>query len=95
MGMVKPFYRQVVVEYDEVVEHDRAWGTRTINPVKHRIISWRKDTEDSPLGWKEITCPQNTFYGIKGYYNTLGVPVLFYNRNRKEMEKSIPKSKNL
>lgn len=93
--MAKPVYRQIVVEYDEVMEHDKTWGHRKLVPVKNRIISWRKEKEDTPLGWKEIKCPQNTFYGIKGYYETLGVPVLFYNRNRKEMEKSIPKSKNL
>jgi len=93
--MVKPIYRQIVVEYDMVLEEDRAWGKRTLVPIKHRIISWRKEGEDTPLKWKEINCPQNSFHGIKGYYNTLGVPVLFYNRNRKQMEKTLPTSVNL
>tara|TARA_B100000902_G_scaffold387641_1_gene432052 strand:- start:674 stop:955 length:282 start_codon:yes stop_codon:yes gene_type:complete len=93
--MAQPVYRQIVVEYDEVMEYDKTWGKRKLVPVKNRIISWRKETEDSSLAWKEIKCPQQTFHGIKGYYNTLGVPVIFYNRNRNQMEKSLPTSVNL
>ena len=43
-------------------------------PVFKRIISVN---QDGKMTWKEIKCPQNLSHGMKGYYNTLGVSVLF------------------
>ena len=85
--------RRIVVEYDMKEKRDKVRGERRLNPEVKRIISWRK--EDGVMKWKQLKCPQNTFYGIKGYYGTLGLSVLFYNRNRKRMEKTLPTSVNL
>lgn len=93
--MAKPFYRQIVVEYNEVERRKEAYGEKERIAIPFRIISWRKDGEESPLVWKEIQCPQKTFFGINGYYGTLGLGVQFYNRTTKKMHKDPPKSVNL
>jgi hypothetical protein len=85
---------QIVIEYDTHIESDGQWGNETKVPQLYRIISWKR-SPDGELQWKEIKCPQNTFGSMKGYYNTLSVPVVFYNRDKGTMENSIPVPVNL
>ncbi len=86
--------RRIVVEYTMNEKRDRIRGDRSLHPQPKRIISWTQG-KDNRMDWKVITCPQNTFYGIKGYYNTLGIPVLFYNVGKNQWHKDLPKSVNL
>jgi len=86
--MGKGIVRRIVVEYDVVKERDIKMGRSSTKSVFKRIISWRG--EGGKMTWKEVKCPQNTFYGIKGYYNTLGVSVLFYNRTTNKWHKNLP-----
>jgi|TARA_R110000824_G_scaffold196955_11_gene380239 hypothetical protein len=81
--------RQIVIEYNVVKKHDATWDKTTIKNIPYRIISWTR-TDDGKLAWKELKCPQTTFYGIQGYYRTLGLPVIFYNRDTKKMHKNLP-----
>jgi hypothetical protein len=85
---------QIVIEYDTHIEYDKTWGNKSIVPKLYRIISWKR-SPDGQLHWKEIKCPQTTFSSMKGYYNTLSVPVVFYNKDKGTMENSIPDSVNL
>ena len=91
--MARDNSRRIVVEYDMKEKRDKVRGERRLNPEVKRIISWRK--EDGVMKWKQLKCPQNTFYGIKGYYGTLGLPVLFYNLTKNQWHKGLPKSVNL
>jgi len=86
--------RRIVVEYTMKERRDRIRGNRSLHPEPKRIISWSQGSATSSR-WKEVKCPQNTFFGIKGYYNTLGIPVLFYNVDKKEWHNDLPKSVNL
>ena len=86
--MGKGIVRRIVIEYDEVKNRNVAMGRSSIDPVFKRIISWLP--MDGEMTWKEIKCPQKSFYGMKGYYNTLGVSVLFYNRTKNEWHKNLP-----
>lgn len=86
--MGKGIVRRIVIEYDEVKNRNVAMGRSSIDPVFKRIISWLH--KDGEMTWKEIKCPQKSFYGMKGYYNTLGVSVLFYNRTKNEWHKNLP-----
>lgn len=86
--MGKGIVRRIVVEYDVVKERDIKMGRSETKSLIKRIISWKG--EHGKMTWKEIKCPQNTFYGIKGYYNTLGVSVLFYNRTKNKWHKNLP-----
>jgi len=85
--------RRIVVEYTMNLKHDRMTSERRLNPEVKRIISWRK--EDGEMKWKQLQCPQKSFYGIKGYYGTLGMQVLFYNVDKNDWHKNLPKSVNL
>jgi hypothetical protein len=85
---------QIVIEYDTHIESDGQWGNETKVPQLYRIISWKR-SPNGELQWKQITCPQDTFASMKGYYNTLSVPVVFYNRDNGTMENSIPVPVNL
>lgn len=53
-------------------------GSYQFHPILDRIISWTN--QDGSMSWKEIKCPQKTFDSIRGYYQTLGLPVVFHNR---------------
>ena len=86
--------RRIVVEYNMIQSTDRIRNERRLNPEVKRIISWKGGT-NQPTQWKELQCPQKSFYGIKGYYGTLGLPVLFYNVDKKTWHKDLPKSVNL
>lgn len=86
--MGKGIVRRIVIEYDVVVHHNDVMAKSMKKPVFKRIISWV--SKDGKMTWKEIKCPQNSFYGMKGYYNTLGVSVLFYNRTTNEWHKNLP-----
>ena len=93
MGTVKP-YRRIVVEYTMEQMNDENRTYPRIEPKLRRIVSWRK-LSDTPLEWKILNCPQKTLYGVKGYYNTLGLPVEFYNVSQNEWHSQLPQSVNL
>jgi|TARA_B100001996_G_scaffold105470_1_gene79367 hypothetical protein len=86
--------RRIVVEYTQKLTRDKIRGERRLVPELDRIISWRKEP-DGRLVWKEVKCPQNSWYGIKGYYGTLGLPVLFYNKDKNRWHKNLPETMNL
>ena len=86
---------QVVIEYNMEIIKDATWSNNTrAVPKLYRIISWKR-SKDGQLHWKQINCPQKDFQSMKGYYNTLSVPVVFYNRDKGTMENSVPISVNL
>ena len=69
--------RSIAVEYTpKRVKHGE--GMYEYRPVLDRIISWTN--QNGSMSWKEIKCPQESFDSIKGYYQTLGLPVVFLNR---------------
>ena len=88
------FNNQIVIEYDTSIKFNSHTGKETLIPKLYRIISWKK-SPDGQLHWKEIRCPQNTFESMKGYYEAMSVPVVFYNKDKGTMENSIPDSVNL
>ena len=74
--------RQIVVEYDIKRIPNPQSGSLQLKPILKRIVSWTN--KNGKMSWKEISCPQKTFFGINGYYETLRVPVVFYNRSSKQ-----------
>jgi len=80
--------RSIVIEYDEVIQHNRAYGIKQRKAVFKRIISWT--SKGGNTEWKIVKCPQNSFYGMKGYYGTLGLDVQFYNRTTNKFHRNLP-----
>ena len=80
--------RSIVVEYrpEKLMVGD--YNKIELRPVLERIISWKND--GGKLSWKEIKCPQSSFPSIKGYYNTMGLPVVFFNKSSNAWSKSPP-----
>ena len=58
--------RRIVIEYDVVVRHNDVMAKSMKQPVFKRIISWVN--QDGKMTWKEIKCPQKSFYGMKGHW---------------------------
>ena len=82
MGKVR--VRSIVIEYAE----QRKDGFSQTEPIFNRIISWT--LKDGKTNWKELTCPQQSFHGMRGYYRTLGLDVQFYNRTTNQFHRHAP-----
>ncbi len=80
--------RSIVVEYRPQKMRVGDYNSIQLNPVLERIISWTN--KDGKMSWKEIKCPQSSFVGMKGYYNTMGLPVMFFNKASNAWSKSPP-----
>ena len=80
--------RHVVVEYqfDEYYDPKHSKIYKKFNPT--RLTQWK--WVGGILTPFQTNCPYESAYSIKGYFNTLGIPVSFYDNFTRKMSVNLP-----